>query len=153
VRLKPAKHPRAIDSTALMALHLARLPELLKGLTIRGILQEYLQSSEPVRPHQVLIDAIIRSLLRGEDPRVLLDTRERRPGLKSDLARECAAASEVARLTHELPGHDRVEAIHQVALVYHVSVRTVERWCNAHDDRSVDVSRYIADLKAAGLLK
>jgi hypothetical protein len=136
VRLKPAKHPRAIDSTALMALHLARLPELLKGLTIRGILQEYLQSSEPVRPHQVL-----------------LDTRERRPGLKSDLARECAAASEVARLTHELPGHDRVEAIHQVALVYHVSVRTVERWCNAHDDRSVDVSRYIADLKAAGLLK
>ena len=135
----------------MIAPRIAQLPELLRSLTIRGILTECLESTELPRPHQALVDGTVRGLLKGEDPRVILDTRESRAGLKADLAREAAAAYEVARLVHG--GLDRVDAIYQVAEVFSVSVRTVERWCHDHDDRAVDVPRYIADLKAAGLLR
>jgi hypothetical protein len=140
-----AKIPPVIDSTEVMRPVVA---ELQRELSLRRLLEEYLAGHQS--KHQGLIDAILRCILNGEDPRPILDLPPRRSGIKPDDAREFTAVNEVARLVRE--GHDHVEVMHQVAETFGVSVRTVERWCRDHDYQNFDVDGYVRILRGAQLL-
>jgi hypothetical protein len=99
---------------------------------------------------QELVDGLLRRVLDGESPRSVFALDKKKPGLKSDKARQIAAVAEVARLVEE--GFDRAEITALVAEFFRMDARTVERWCGEWKDQKVDVARYVKDLKAAGLL-
>src|ERR1700728_3144455 len=72
-----AKIPRVIDATEVMRPVVA---ELQRELSLRRLLEEYLAGHQS--KHQGLIDAILRCILNGEDPRPVLDLPPRRSGIK-----------------------------------------------------------------------
>ena len=137
------------------------MPEVIDVGTTRVLLRSYLdaRNREDGRPHpqlQVEVDALLRQLLSGKNPRTVFALKgKKKRGERRDVKREQAMCAEVMRLTANA-GVTEAEAKDAVAFEFGVgSTRTVERALRSWREYLVDMKileGYLTSLRNLKLL-